>query len=369
MASKRQTGQMQHSTGGDSRSTVSDFALKRYGTQGNLVKLKSNFFKIDLVDTPTFYHYNINMDRGRLTISEEAALRIIQSAAQTVAAQPPAASTTVAPKAPAAQSGKAKGPGRRKAMAAKNGIDLTSNSLTNGASRPAANALAANANGLPATMNDLAISTNGANQPDDPSEPPKTAKGKRAPRESLKIFKALFSIYSKDLKCDYLPFFDGEKNFYSTTKLNLEGNCWPKPVYVQNGERMEQWTVDITIPEKSNVQNFGELLKKDGRWMPFELQALDILLRNGPRQQKIALGPNLFSKLDDGQRYDILTGKNRDPLKFIQFGYYQSARKAEDQREKTALYLNVDRATAILTNGGNLIELVDKIEPGKTVLQ
>lgn len=135
-------------------------------------------------------------------------------------------------------------------------------------------------------------------------------------------------------------------------------------VVVKNHDVAERYRVNITVPDSSHYQNFGTLLKKDGRLMPFEMQALDIVVRNGPRWNKIALGPNLFCKFDDPQgrplRHDIGRGNFKDPLKFIQFGFYQSSRRTED-----GLYCNVDRAMAIFTIGGDLIRLIDLIVPSR----
>lgn len=319
------------------------------------MKLKVNFFKISLAKCPDIYHYNIEIiperlaQPGELAACAKPAQSGTPSAAvsSVVSANPPAASE---PK----QSGKPKGKGRKAAAAKAAGIDLPAKST------PAASSSGASASSPAASASTPAASTS---QP-LPDSKSKTPRSKRVPKELHNvIFRAIFTSYPV-FKCDgILPFFDGEKNFYSFTKFHLPNNCWSGLIIVGNGDAEEKYLVNITVPETSHCQNFAKLREKDGRLMPYELQALDILLRNGPRLTKVALGPNLFFKFNDplGQnlRY-LIGGRFPDPLKYIQFGSYQSTRRTDD-----GLFYNVDRAMAVFTKGGDLIGIIDQIVPGR----
>lgn len=150
--------------------------------------------------------------------------------------------------------------------------------------------------------------------------------------------------------------------------------------------------MNVTVPESSHGQNLKRLKEKDGQVMPIELQALDIIMRNGPRlckrqfplktllfffslsnssqlirlitfnrfAGKISLGSNFFFKSSDPSardyQFDIGRDRNRDPIKYGQFGHYQCAKKTEQ-----GLVYNVDRAMAVFTEGGPIIGLVKDI--------
>ena len=348
---------MQTSNSGDAKPV--QFAPKKYGSLGK-EKFRTNFFKIELIaDSPSIFHYNIEIIPKRF---DPQSSDVNSCESPTV---PPLGAVA---KAPVAQSGKPKGKGRKAAAAKKAGIDLTSYRPVASTSRPVQVAQAAGANDQVAAANDQAAGANGTKKPDESSEPAKMLKNRPAPKHLQNdIFRAVF-----DSKLECLPAFDGRKNFYSIVELNLAGkSSWTKiievdntgSIMVDNNQRKERYQVNITVPKDSNLPKFSALLKKDNRLMPFELQALDIVLRNGPRIKKVAIGPKLFRKFNDPDLSDkksLRLNIGSGSLKYIQFGYYLSARKAED-----GLYCNVDRAMAIFTQGGALIKLIDLIVPGK----
>jgi len=184
-----------------------------------------------------------------------------------------------------------------------------------------------------------------------------TPKSKKTPKRlNDEVFRAIFAQHRNVFQCNVLPVFDGNKNFYSTTQFRLPNGQWSGIITVIDKEREEKIRVNITTPEVSHGQNLRDLAKKTDQIMPVELQALDIIMRNGPRLTKISLGPNFFLKSGDERSKRLQFDIEGDILKYGQFGHYQCAKMTEG-----GLYYNVDRAMAIFTEGGKLIEIIKDI--------
>lgn len=185
-----------------------------------------------------------------------------------------------------------------------------------------------------------------------------TPKSKKTPKRlNDEIFRQVFKNYNSIFQCSILPVFDGEKNFYSLNQFNLpNGGNWSGEVTVKDKDKDEKFLVNITTPEISHGQNLRTLKQNDGKVMPVELQALDIIMRNGPRLCKISLGSNFFFKSNDPKSREYQFDIGSDFIKYGQFGVYQNAKKAENNR----LFYNVDRAMAVFTEGGPLINFVNK---------
>lgn len=373
----RPTGQMPRSVAGDS--VASKFVQKSPGTQGTHAKVVSNFFEITVEkSSPDFFQYNVEIIPKHLANPDD--LAAAEKPNQTANPRP---APSVDQPAPAKQSGKPKGSGRRAAAAKRAGIDLTAKSSPAiASSRPAAKV---SANGPTAKENGSTNKENSppANCPATNASTPETiandlkacsiqakpneasgfkARSKRLPKERLNdIFDAVFSRF-RVFQCNVEPFTDGEKNIYSTTKFHLTNNRWSGLVPIKNGDAEEEYLVKITVPETSHCQNFLALRVNDGRITPYELQSLDILLRNGLRLSMVLDGPNLYPKYNDPRAVQYEIGKG-DPLKYIQPGHYQSARKASG-----GLFCNVDRTMAVFTKGNDLIGIIDKLVPGKRLL-
>jgi hypothetical protein len=142
-------------------------------------------------------------------------------------------------------------------------------------------------------------------------------------------------------------------------------NNWSGNIKIMDKNRELNIKVNITVPEFSHGQNLNNLLQKNNLVMPVELQAMDIIMRNGPRLCKVALGSNFFYKYRDQRSrntiFEIGISKGKDsvipdPVIYGQFGHYQSARKCEG-----GLYFNIDRAMAIFSYGGSLFECIQDI--------
>ena len=184
-----------------------------------------------------------------------------------------------------------------------------------------------------------------------------TPKSKKTPKRlNDEVFREVFKKYKDVFQCRILPVFDGEKNFYSTTQFRLTNGNWTGVVQVKDKERIENIRVNITTPEVSHGQNLKKLLSPTDQIMPVELQALDIIMRNGPRLTKISLGPNFFFRSDDQRAHALQFEIGKDIMKYGQFGHYQCAKKTEG-----GLYYNVDRAMAVFTYGGKLIDAIKEI--------
>lgn len=136
-----------------------------------------------------------------------------------------------------------------------------------------------------------------------------TPKSKKMPKKLHdQIFAEMLTRYKSIFNCPFPPVFDGEKNFYSITKFAIPNNSWSGKVTIKDIEKEESFIVNVTVPEISHGQNLKRLNEKDGQVMPIELQALDIIMRNGPRLCKSELNsfqvhffvsnsfPNSFSK-------------------------------------------------------------------------
>ena len=117
-----------------------------------------------------------------------------------------------------------------------------------------------------------------ANQPKKDSTP----KSKKSPKRlNDDIFREVFRKFPQVFQINkVLPVFDGEKNFYSVARFNLQNSQWSGVVSVKDKEKIENFRVNITTPEFSHDQNLASLYSRD-QIMPVELQALDIILRNG----------------------------------------------------------------------------------------
>ena len=167
------------SISGDQKEDEIKFAPKQYGKEGTAVKLKSNFFKIDLKkNSPNYFHYNIEF-------------------------------------------------------------------IENG------------------------------NQPQQ-AKKDSTPKSKKSPKRLHNlIFSALFKKYQNVFQVEYLPVFDGEKNFYSISKFNFSG-VFTGDVEVDDKDKKVKFTINITTPEISHDQILINLLKTKSI-TPVELQALDIV--------------------------------------------------------------------------------------------
>jgi len=180
-----------------------------------------------------------------------------------------------------------------------------------------------------------------------------TPKSKKTPKRlNDEIFKEVFNKNEKVFQTNkVLPVFDGEKNFYSRSQFNLPNSSWSGVVTVKDKDKSENFRVNITIPETSHGQNLDSLLGRNLSIMPVELQALDIIIRNGPRLKNVALGQNFFLKCTDENwekyKFDIMDGRDADPMKYGQFGNYQCAKITEK-----GIRYNVDRAMAVFTYGG-----------------
>lgn len=102
------------------------------------------------------------------------------------------------------------------------------------------------------------------------------------------VFAGLFKQHSAIFTATFLPVFDGEKNFYSTNQMAIPNNSWSGLVEVQDHDRTIKMRVNVTVPEMSHGQNLSRLLNTN-QIMPVELQALDIIMRNGPRLAKVII--------------------------------------------------------------------------------
>jgi eukaryotic translation initiation factor 2C len=196
---------------------------------------------------------------------------------------------------------------------------------------------------------------------DQGDQPKKVVKRKRIPKEvNFIVFDQLWSTNRDVFKSE--PVFDGEKNIYSHTLLNF--NSYEKnflvPI-VEAGDRKSVFKVRITTPDDSHIVDLAKIKESTSTdFKVSETQALDIILKNGPRRFKLSIGMNLFlrtadlRRLDEARQAQIRTylGENKE----MAFGFYQSARMTEE-----GLMLNLDRAAIVFNKGGSLISVIEKL--------
>lgn len=183
----------------------SKFAVKSYGTKGKEIKVKANFFKITLNNSPNYYHYNIEIVPEGAASQSDASLASESSRVASVPAQSPSTS-----QASAAQSGKSKGKGRKAAAAKRAGVDPSaSDPVVSSPAVSAGDSASGPSTSSPSTSSPSASSPP-AKQPAPASVPTKTPKSKRVPKQLHNdIFSAVFHSFPT-FKCNYLPVFDGE---------------------------------------------------------------------------------------------------------------------------------------------------------------
>ena len=189
----------------------------------------------------------------------------------------------------------------------------------------------------------------------------KVVKRKRIPKEiNVIVFDELISTNRNVFKTE--PVFDGEKNIYSTS--SLEFTTYEKNFQVQiteGGGRKSTFRVRITTPNDSHQIDLSQINNNTTTdFKVCETQALDIILKNGPRRFKLSIGMNLFlrtwdlRKLDPRRQESIRShlGENKE----IGFGFYQSARMTE-----SGLMLNIDRAVIVFNKGGPIVRIIENI--------
>lgn len=305
------------STSGDS---VDVFAKKKKGSAGTSVQLKTNFFRINLTKKPDFYQFNFEANFKEYHKIEADDLNPTSSSTPTT--------TSIKSTQPAKVS---KNPrkGRKAALASKN-----PNESCASVSKP--------------------VTTKVITSEIDPIKLSIESNSKKLPDKICdQIFQELLNQYPV-FKGNFSPVFDCQKNFYSLTKFNLDNNRWFGLVNIIKKEQLKRETflVNVTKPEQSHNQNFENLLKSN-KIIPLELQAINILLRNGPRRTKVSVKSEIYRKSTDKDfekfKFPI------DETKYGLFGCYQAVEVTEN-----GINLNVDRSLAFFTVGGRLIELVEK---------
>jgi len=156
------------------------------------------------------------------------------------------------------------------------------------------------------------------------------------------------------------PIFDGNRNLYSKTKINLPDGKITVQVKQKIPEKKFPKTFDVTLTTPNNNElDMSILNEKNVRFVEQQIQALDIILSYGPKKTKLAIGSNLFLRTND------LASLSRDirenirfklgDMKEVSFGHYQSAKLTE-----TGIQLNVDRAAIVFNEGGKLIDIVER---------
>lgn len=76
-------------------------------------------------------------------------------------------------------------------------------------------------------------------------------------------------------------------SFRTFPRFNISSAGFSGNVTIKDMEKEETFIVNVTVPEISHSQNLKQLKVNDGQVMPMELQALDIIMRNGPRLCKL----------------------------------------------------------------------------------
>lgn len=158
------------------------------------------------------------------------------------------------------------------------------------------------------------------------------------------------------------PIFDGRKNLYSKTRLNMPDKTFTCTIKqkIQEKKFPVSFDISLTTPKESHELDLSILNEPNVRNAEKEIQALDILLSYGAKKYKLAVGNNLFMRKVDLQQ---LTNDQRKAIRFelgemkeVSFGHYQSAKLTENGTQ-----LNVDRVAIVFNQGGKLLSLVEKL--------
>ncbi len=192
------------------------------------------------------------------------------------------------------------------------------------------------------------------------SEESKNKMRKLKQKENRLVFEALVQ-QNKEYFCEQstrtpvkYPVFDGNTNVY--TAMRLKEDTFEKIVEVDFDGKNFKLIVNIKLTQKIDLSQINLFYDGVVNEVPREaMQAIDIILRHGPTNNRVPIANSLYPKWDErnaSKRVNI----DRTGNKQVVFGHYQSMRLT-----KVGPTLLVDRSATAFYTAGSLLSYLSQL--------